>query len=311
MNDFDNSTLKHDDFETTWSTVNEVYPYLEFKKINWDSLHVIYKLKIDESKGDGYLEVIFNLLCELEDGHVGLQMPGGEYIWRETPRQIKDKNAFDLNLTIKYLDDNFELTGNNNIGFATINSDIGYLHIGTLLDWESRWVYSIDDIINRFSQTKGLIIDVRHNGGGSTSNGDYIISHFLSNNLQTPGIYYNNEYLLGNIITPKVPYYDKKVAVLTNGVCFSSNEHFVMDMQQIENVVLIGDTTGGGSGAPAFYPLPSGLKIRLSEKYLLQYNQMPIEWNGIVPDILIPQTESDIKNKRDKQLERAIEYLEG
>lgn len=307
MDDFDNNTLKHIDFETTWSTVNDVYPYLGFKKINWDSLHGVYQTKIEDARGDEYIEVIYNLLGELKDGHVALQLLGGENLSFKTPRQLKDENAFDLNLSVEYLDDNYELTGNNNIGFATINGDIGYIYISTFSS--SMWVNSIDDILNYFSQTKGLIIDVRHNGGGSEHNTNYIISHFLNSDLQTPGHYYNNEFINGHIISKKESYYDKKVAVLTNGNCFSATEKFVMNMQHVENVILIGDTTGGGSGYPAYFPLPSGLQIRISRVYYLQYNQTPIEWNGIVPDILIPQTEKDIKNKKDKQLEYAIEYL--
>ena len=306
MDDFDNSILKHRDFETTWSTVNEVYPYLEFKRINWDSLYGVYQTKTEDARGDEYIKVIYNLLGELKDGHVSLQLLGGVNLSFKTPRQLKDENAFDLNLSVEYLDDNYELTGNNNISFATINGDIGYIYIRTF----STSVKSIDDILNYFLETKGLIIDVRHNSGGSENNANYIISHFLNNDLQTPGRYYNKEFINGHIISKKEPYYDKEVVVLTNGNCFSATEQFVMNMQHVENVFLIGDTTGGGSGYPAYFPLPSGLQIRISRVNYLQYNQTPIEWNGIVPDILIPQTEEDIKNKRDKQLERAIEYME-
>ena len=309
MDDFDNNQLKHADFEKTWLTVNNVYPYLEFKNINWDSLHVDYATKIENAQGDEYIQVLFNLLCELKDGHVGLYLPSGNYMWQETPRMIKDKNAFDLNQTIEYLDNNYDLVGNGNIGYATINGEIGYIYIRTLLDWDSQWVRAIDQIIDNFLQTKGLIIDVRHNSGGSELNGNYIISHFLHSGLQTPGGYYLNQFEDGRIISPKEPYYNKKVVVLINGVCFSSTEHFAMNMQQIENVVLIGDTTGGGSANAADYPLPSGLKVRISRINYLQYNQTPIEWNGIVPDILVTQTETDILNKKDRQLEYAINYL--
>lgn len=32
-------------------------------------------------------------------------------------------------------------------------------------------------------------------------------------------------------------------------------------------------------------------------------------WNGIPPDILIPQTREDVENKNDKQLGYAINYI--
>lgn len=82
-----------------------------------------------------------------------------------------------------------------------------------------------------------------------------------------------------------------------------------MKMQQIDNCTIIGDTTGGGSGNPKYYNLPSGIMIRVSTTNYLNYDDKPIEWNGIVPDILIPQTEEDIIKNTDKQIEYAIEYL--
>jgi len=308
MDDFDNSTLKNSDFEKTWLIVDQVYPYFAFKKINWDSLHIVYKLKVDEAKGDEYCDVLYNLLCELNDGHVALRLLSGVELSQKTRRQVKDKNSFDLMVAVGYLDDNQKGTKNGLIGFATISGSIGYIYIASFGKdtWDNQ---EISDMINQLSQCSGLIIDVRNNGGGNELNSNLIISHFLKNDLQTPGNYYNNVYRNGLVISPAKPHYGKNVVVLTNGRCFSSGEHFVMNMQQIENVVLVGDTTAGGSGYPAYYPLPSGIQIRVSRVNYQQYNQTPIEWNGIVPDILLLQTQEDAKNKKDKQLEYAIDYL--
>lgn len=34
-----------------------------------------------------------------------------------------------------------------------------------------------------------------------------------------------------------------------------------------------------------------------------------LEWNGVIPDIVVEQTETDRKQNRDKQLECAIQLL--
>ena len=39
-----------EDFEAVWNRVNDVYPYLEFKKINWDSLYNVYLPKTSFSR---------------------------------------------------------------------------------------------------------------------------------------------------------------------------------------------------------------------------------------------------------------------
>jgi len=80
-------------------------------------------------------------------------------------------------------------------------------------------------------------------------------------------------------------------------------------MKQIPTVTILGDTTGGGSGAPEYFSLPSGRQIRISLKDFRRYDGIPYEWNGVPPEIRVEQTEEDIKHQRDRQLERAIELL--
>ena len=39
------------DFESAWKTVHDVYPYFQFKKINWDSIHAVYLPRRGPLKG--------------------------------------------------------------------------------------------------------------------------------------------------------------------------------------------------------------------------------------------------------------------
>jgi len=32
-----------EDFNVAWQTINEVYPYFEFKNIDWDAIYPVYK----------------------------------------------------------------------------------------------------------------------------------------------------------------------------------------------------------------------------------------------------------------------------
>ena len=41
-------------FEALWSIIDKKYCYLEYKNINWDSIHTAYKNKVDNKSG--YLE---------------------------------------------------------------------------------------------------------------------------------------------------------------------------------------------------------------------------------------------------------------
>ena len=48
------SNLNVEDFEAAWKRIRDVYPYLEFKKINWDSIYTIYLPRAEAAQGDEF-----------------------------------------------------------------------------------------------------------------------------------------------------------------------------------------------------------------------------------------------------------------
>jgi C-terminal processing protease CtpA/Prc len=101
---------------------------------------------------------------------------------------------------------------------------------------------------------------------------------------------------------------------LINGSTFSAGEWTTEILKQLPNVTVIGDTTGGGGVASSNdtpesvgeYQLPSGKNVYIGTEYFERYDGQFIEWLGVPPDIRVIQTEADINNGRDKQLEYAI-----
>lgn len=103
--------------------------------------------------------------------------------------------------------------------------------------------------------------------------------------------------------------YHKPVVILINGASFSAAELLPELMKQIHQVTTVGDTTGGGGGSNDVFYLPSNKRIKIPTSYFKRFNGDMVEWNGVPPDILVPQNEADIKQGRDKQLEYAITLL--
>jgi C-terminal processing protease CtpA/Prc len=169
-----------------------------------------------------------------------------------------------------------------------------------------------DEALAYLKDTKGLVIDVRHNGGGSDNNSVGIVSRLISSSID--GLPYplpDGTLHVGGTIAPRGPFqYTKPVVMLINGVCFSSCEDFAEMMKHVPTVTAVGDTTAGGSGAPQPYTLPSGRTINVSTKFIPRYDGQPIEWNGVPPDMLVINTETEIRAGKDKQLERAIGLLQ-
>ena len=71
------SSQNMEDFEDVWNRANDVYPFFELKKINWDSIYEVYRPRVEAAKGDEFYFVLNDLLAELKDGHVNYNFPGG------------------------------------------------------------------------------------------------------------------------------------------------------------------------------------------------------------------------------------------
>lgn len=302
-----NNNLK--DFERAWAITDSVYPFFQFKHINWDSVHSVYEPLAENANGDQIYKVLFDMLAGLKDGHVDLLTTGGKYIFTyKPPRELRDQFAFDPLVVRNYFVGELKLAGGNRMDYGTTQDSIGYVRISTFENGD--WIYDFDNILGDMRNTKGLIIDVRDNGGGSDNQGAFVISRLLTSPLPLPPVYFMGELLTGPPLQPGGAFrYYKPVVVLMNGTCFSSAEDFLDMVGHVQTVTLVGDTSAGASGAPEVFSLPSGKEVRISTRDICRYDGQPIEWNGIIPDVLVMQTEADVMNGRDPQLERAIAIL--
>jgi hypothetical protein len=298
------------DFEAAWKTVKDVYPYLQFKGINWDSIHTEYLPRAQAARGDEIYFVLFDLLKELRDGHVGLWTVGGSpVVVYQPPRSRRDKDAYDPLVIRRYFDRELCLAGNQRMEYEMLDGNIGYVYISSFQN--GTWINDFASVLEYFKNTKGLIIDVRGNEGGSDITSRVVVGRFLAAPQKYPPFYVKGELAPVGYIPPLGPFrYEKPVVVLANGRTFSEGEGFTEKMKQILTVTVIGDTTAGAGGEPHVFRLPGGRQIRISTKDGRRYDGERQEWNGIPPDVRIEQTADDARKGVDKQLEYAIRLLQ-
>ncbi len=308
------SDLNAEDFEAAWVRVNTVYPYLDLKEIDWDSIYHVYKPRAEQSKGDEFYEVLLDMMGELQDMHVHIKTEGGRLIqtW-QAPRWLKDKDAFSPVIVRNYFDRELKVAGEGNIEYEILPGNIGYIFIASfnVQNMRDPFYEALDFVRN----TDALILDSRHNNGGATQHAELVASRFITSQLDRPEYYQLGELVQLTPLEPEGSFqYVKPTAVLINGVCISAGDYFPELMKQISTVTVVGDTTAGASAsssaeAPAEYELPSGKKILVGTSDLRRYDGLPWEWIGIEPDILVEQTKEDLDRGRDKQLEFAISML--
>ncbi|MEO1400319.1 MAG: S41 family peptidase [Cyanobacteria bacterium J06635_1] len=143
--------------------------------------------------------------------------------------------------------------------------------------------------------THALIIDIRHNRGGSPGMVALLCSYLLPD---YPPVHLNDLYWAAEDRTqqwwtvPFVPgqrYLERPVYVLIGSETFSAAEEFAYNLQQLKRAVIVGETSGGGANP--------GRGIRLDDHFwmFLPTGQAinPItgsnwEGTGVVPDFKIP-----------------------
>jgi hypothetical protein len=313
----DISTQNMKDFEAAWNRINDVYPFFEFKRINWDSIYTEYLPRVQAAEGIEFHSILHDLLAELKDAHVFYQLLiGGTVVPYYTPRQVRDKYSFSLSLVKTYFETELFTTGQGTAEYGILPDSLGYIYLSNLENGDLPDEFPA--VIKYLMHTKALILDLRQNHGGSLQNIEVVVSRFLTSPLPWLQYYFLGELYHMDPLQPQGPFtYTKPIVVLINGTVLSAGESTTEMLKQLPNINAIGDTTAGGGGAASslsvetlgHFDLPSGIMINIPTGYGLRYDGQHIEWLGVPPDIRIAQTEADIQNGRDLQLEYAIEIL--
>ncbi|MEM8601461.1 MAG: S41 family peptidase [Bacteroidota bacterium] len=98
-------------------------------------------------------------------------------------------------------------------------------------------------------------------------------------------------------------YADRPVVVLMDAGAFSATDIFLGAFAELPNVTLVGTTSAGGSGRSRWFTLAhSEVRVKLSTMASFRPNGELYDGIGVVPDVVVPQTLSDLLGTTDTQL---------
>ena len=194
---------------------------------------------------------------------------------------------------------------------AMLGDQIGYISITSFDDVTSdQFIKALDELETQ--GMKGLIVDLRDNGGGLVSSVCAILDRLLPEGLivYTEDKYGNRE----EETSDAEHYFDKPLAVLVNGNSASASEIFAGAIKDYEIGILVGTKTYGKGIVQKIYPLSDGtaVKLTVSKYYTPKGNN--IHGIGIEPDVEIELDEALEKKvvvsvEEDNQLQKARELL--
>lgn len=310
------SVSPRENFKALWKIIDEYYCFFEYKEVDWDEVYARYDKEIHDSIDQYELfDKMKNMLNELKDGHTNLISSfnvSRYWDWYEDypPNFSKD-------ILENYLGKATEYQVAGGIQYRRLaNGEVGYMYYGSFV--EGVGDANLDSVFDHFSGCKGLIIDVRSNGGGSLTNSDRIASRFVREKILVGYMQHKKGKGHDDLSDPYPIYLSPSprkqwfapVVVLTNRQCYSAANDFVQKMRMIPQVTIIGDRTGGGSGFPFSSELPNGWSVRFSSSPILDANMEHTEF-GIDPDIFVDILTEDRKKGRDTIIEEAIRHIQS
>ena len=156
-----------DNIEALWQIIDTRYCYIEDKGIDWDAIHDRYIRRAQFVKKNdqvGLFDLCASMLDSLRDGHVNLYAAFD--VSRNTAWYDTFPANFDARLQSLYLR-NYRVAGS--LYYCTVDEGrVGYVYYSSFSNsfgsGHLAWVFAA------FKQCKGIIIDVRNNGGGSLEN---------------------------------------------------------------------------------------------------------------------------------------------
>lgn len=353
-------------FETFWHAMNDSYVFWDIDPTDWDKVYDDFlprfrELDALETIETATLQTIYTEICSnLIDHHFVLNIANLRAPEDEEDITLWVQPGFDEVCKRDYFHDLFPnetllkciegyktagrvsdwVTGQNEQMFATscnIDNGIVYLYLSSFSIFganpdnpEDTVTEVIDNYLRLVLETsdiKGVIIDVRGNGGGYLMDMQYTIAPLIDEEL--PVGHSRVKEGLGRLdYGPWVPSIlapaeqhrkiDAPIVALADINSVSMAEMTCMTVAALPNGCVIGERTFGGTGPLVgdysfFYSgqvdNARGMQIYTSTAIIKDTKGVIHEGVGVTPDIEVFYDEEAMNAGRDVQLDRAIEYI--
>ena len=299
--------------ENAWNIVNVEYPMFVLRdQVDWDALGDKYLAEAREARS--YQEVgivVAQMFRHLRDGHVWVKHKSKSLpVFKVRAELNVNKNT---KVYERYLG-RIQPVGRH-LMWAKTKDKIGWI---MFTRWDGADLPDrFDDVMEQMRDTRGLIVDVRWNGGGDSQLSKYIAARFAD----TARVYGYYRYRNGpdrtdltekieQTVCPRGPWrYDRPVILLMGQGCISACESFCAMMAACPNVTTMGDHTRGSTGFPAQFKLDGEIEIHVPQWIVYMPDGQVIDGRGVIPDVpFVPKPDS-FTGDRDELLSMALKRL--
>ena len=309
-------------FDYLWNKVDQQYAFFDLKGVDWDSVYEVYRPKVseDDMHVDSLFQVCAAMLNTLQDGHTNLiskfDVSHNDSVYY---RMYANRNINTEVVVLNYLTVNYHTSG----GFthnAIRDGKVAYIRYASFMD--DITTDNLSNLLDYYQDCKGLILDLRQNGGGNIDNIRILLSIFYNHGqplYQTQiksGPSHDEFTELTTVYAEDIDYddpfteepYTKPVAVLIDRGSYSATSFFALCTMAYPNIRLFGDYSGGGLGLPNGGVLPNGWTYRFSITRTLDMQGNNYE-NGVPPDVRVILDPACTAQGIDNVIETAADWI--
>ena len=310
-------------FEAFWSTYDENYALFGVKHVDWDAVYDVYRPRVTaETTDDELWAVLAEVGGLLNDVHVTLRDPATGRLARSGGRSIGagpfDDGTFSLALVEgAYAVGALEAAVDGAVRWGWLADSVGYVRVGAFRDPEASG-QAMDAAVRALEGARGIVLDVRHNGGGDDRAGKAVVSRLVAEPRlymtvamrklgQTPAAFAEPVEWWLRPAGPRP--YTGPVVLLVNSRSISAAENVALAVRAVPHAVVVGETTAGVMADTAPLPLPNGWEVGVPVNVFRDANGVSWEGVGVAPDLWVANAPADVEAGRDRVLETAVAFL--
>ncbi len=192
----------------------------------------------------------------------------------------------------------------DSVGSEIVEGNIGYIGIAQFATTTgAEFSKHLQDLLDK--GIKGLVIDVRDNGGGITDAVESVVDNLIEKGLV---IYYTSDKNGKKVYaySKKDPMTDVPVVVLANKNSASASEILIAALKEHKRAKIVGEKSYGKGVVQQLIGMADGSAVKITVEKYFTPNGVDIHKKGISPDYTVVLDEN---SKTDTQLEKAIELL--
>ncbi|NQE91415.1 S41 family peptidase [Nocardia terpenica] len=324
-------------FDVFWQTFRENYPFFDAKGIDWNRVRDRYRERALTAEHTGNDRELFatlsDMIAPLQDAHVAVIAPGIGRFATARPGTVAPTPEYDATIKSYIRQSDFggvaltdygrgrisyaDLPGHPDYGYLRLSGFSGFSDSDTFADNSAELDRALNDIFtpDRKARLRGLILDLRVNGGGSDSLGLQLAARLTD----APYFAYAKQTRTTEPqpqqIRPAAPVFAGPVAILTGGSTVSAGETFTQAMiERPAPTIRIGASTQGVFSDVLERKFPGAhhdtWMFGLPNELFRTADGRTFDGPGIPPQIPEPVfTDEEIGSHRDSAFDRAVRWL--